>query len=63
MFAINQYGYKAVQTYYNSKLWKTNAPPEILYDIFKSYKWNLYKNDQKKVFQNLNKTTAGYRIF
>ena len=36
MFAINQYGYKAVQTYYNSKLWKTNAPPEILYDIFAS---------------------------
>jgi hypothetical protein len=58
MFAINQYGYKAVQTYYNSKLWKTNAPPEILYDIFKAYKWNLYKNDKEKVFQNLNKPTA-----
>ena len=63
MFAINQYGYKAVQTYYNSKLWKTNAPPEVLYDIFKSYKWFLNKNDKEKVFQNLNKTTAGYRIF
>jgi hypothetical protein len=52
-----------VQTYYNSKLWKTNAPPEILYDIFKSYKYYLFKNDKEKVINNLNKTTAGYRIF
>lgn len=52
-----------MQTYYNSKLWKTNAPPEILYDIFKSYKYNLFKNDKEKVINNLNKTTAGYRIF
>lgn len=27
--------YMVNQTYYNPDLWKTNAPPEIVYDIFK----------------------------
>ena len=60
---MNQLGYKAVQTYYSSKLWKTNAPPEVIYDIFKAYKIKLYKNDESKILANLSKTTAGYRIF
>jgi tRNA G26 N,N-dimethylase Trm1 len=31
-------GYKAVQTYYDHTLWKTDAPPEVIYDIVKSHK-------------------------
>lgn len=27
----------AQQTYYSPKLYKTNAPPEVVYDIFKAY--------------------------
>ena len=33
--AFKSLGYKTSQTYYNSKLWKTDAPPEVIYDIFK----------------------------
>lgn len=62
MYAMNQLGYKAVQTYYSSKLWKTNAPPEQLYDIFKVYKNYTYKNDEAKVLANLASTTGGFRI-
>ena len=47
VYALSQLGYKAVQTYYQSKQWKTDAPPEVLYDIFKAYKTQLYKGDDK----------------
>jgi tRNA (guanine26-N2/guanine27-N2)-dimethyltransferase len=53
MYAMNQLGYKAVQTYYSSKLWKTNAPPHVLYDIFKVFKTQTYKNDKDKILANL----------
>lgn len=39
LLGLSNYGYKAVQTYYSSALWKTNAPSEILYDLFKNHKW------------------------
>lgn len=63
IYAMNQIGYKAVQTYYNSKLWKTNAPPDVLYDVFKVHKYMQFKNDQTKIFANLSEKSAGYRIF
>ena len=34
-YALSQLGYKAVQTYYAPRLWKTDAPPEVIYDIVK----------------------------
>lgn len=34
--AFRSVDYMAVQTYYSPKLYKTNAPPEVVYDIFKS---------------------------
>ena len=35
--AFRSLGYLAAQTYYTPKLYTTNAPPEVLYDIFKAY--------------------------
>lgn len=63
VFAVNELGYRAIQTYYNSDQWKTNAPPEVLYDIFKVYKTNQCGGDQDKILTNLAPSTAGYRIF
>lgn len=60
---MSQYGYKAVQTYYDATLWKTNAPPEVLYDLFKAHKIQTNKEDESKVFVNLAKGTPGDRIF
>lgn len=31
-------GYKLVQTYYNPMLYKTDAPHDVIYDIFKAWK-------------------------
>ncbi len=56
-------GYKAIQTYYNAKQWKTNAPPEVLYDLFKAFKIHLNKDDPSKILANLNEGTTGWRIF
>jgi tRNA (guanine26-N2/guanine27-N2)-dimethyltransferase len=40
--AFNSLGYLLRQTYYDSKLFKTNAPPEVIYDIFKAWKSEVY---------------------
>lgn len=40
LYSLNQYGYRAFQTYYNPDRWKTDAPPEVLYDIMKHTKWH-----------------------
>lgn len=29
--------YEACQTFYNSSLWKTDAPPEVIYDLFRAW--------------------------
>jgi len=34
-YAMSQLGYKCVQTYYSPKLWKTDAPPDAIYDVVK----------------------------
>ena len=59
---MNQLGYKALQTYYSPKLWKTDAPPEVIYDIVKSYKHKMYKGDKAQILANLKEGTPGYRI-
>lgn len=63
VYALTQQGYKTVQTYYNSRQWKTNAPPEVLYNIFKAYKLKQYDGDMTKVLTNLKPGSPGYRIF
>lgn len=36
--AFKSVGHSLTQTYYDPKLFKTTAPPETIYDIFKSFK-------------------------
>ena len=36
--AFRSLDYMVNQTYYSPTLWKTNAPPEVVYDIFKQFK-------------------------
>ena len=36
--AFASLNYKLCQTYYSSDQWKTDAPPEAVYDIFKKWK-------------------------
>ena len=36
--AFDSLGFNLCQTYYSSDLWKTDAPPEAVYDIFKKWK-------------------------
>ena len=36
--AFASLGHRLCQTYYNGDLWKTDAPPEVVYDILKKYK-------------------------
>ena len=43
--AFNSLDYMLTQTYYEAKLFKTNAPPDVIYDIFKQWKNKTYDND------------------
>ena len=36
--AFSSLNYKLCQTYYSGALWKTDAPPEVVYDIYKKFK-------------------------
>lgn len=47
------------QTYYNANLWKTNAPPEAIYDIFKAFKQEKSANEYMK---NLSETSVAHKI-
>ena len=60
--AFESLGYKVSQTYYNAKLWKTNAPPEVIYDIFKQYKLNMHQGDMEKYYGTISKNSPSYRI-
>ena len=60
--AFNSLGYMVSQTYYDPKLFKTNAPPEVVYDIFKSWKNHISGNDPKKVFLNVPEGSLAQRI-
>ena len=60
---MKKLGYNAIQTYYNPKYWKTDAPPEVLYDVFKAYKIEMCGGDKEKIMANLKEGTVGWRIF
>lgn len=53
--------YPLCQTYYDSNLWKTTAPPEVIYDIFKS--WKKLKTEQGDGYmKNVNEGTPAHTI-
>jgi tRNA (guanine26-N2/guanine27-N2)-dimethyltransferase len=52
--------YMLCQTYYNSYLWKTNAPPSVIYEIFKQFKLQTYGKDD--IFKNLKEGTVGHTV-
>ena len=56
---MNSEGYKAIQTYTSPMLWKTDATPDQLFEVFKSYK----HQDCEDVNKNLSETSTGYKIF
>jgi len=45
--------------YYNADLFKCDAPPEIIYDVFKQYKIENYKKD---LLKNINENSYKYKI-
>lgn len=47
--------YKLAQTYYDPTLWKTDAPPEAIYDIIKAYKKQLCEKEKTDFFLNIHK--------
>ena len=47
--AFKSLNYELVQTYYKPQLYKTNAPPSVVYDIFKSWKQKSLEGKDKKI--------------
>lgn len=62
MAAFNSLGYLITQTYYEPKLFKTNAPPEVVYDIFKAWKHEVYGGDREKLLRNLQENSLAWRL-
>jgi len=54
--------FKGVQTYYNANLWKTDAPPEVIYDLIKSHKKEHCEKDKLDFFLNIHKTSPMLEI-
>ena len=52
--------YRLVQTYYNSFLWKTTAPPHVVYEILKRLKLKTYKPED--LFKNLAEGSVGHIV-
>jgi hypothetical protein len=51
-----------VQTYYSPDLWKTDAPPEVIYEVLREYKLQQFQGDKDKLLANLKETQPGARI-
>lgn len=60
--AFSSLGYSLTQTYYDPKLFKTDAPPEAIYDIFKQYKKNLSAEDPDFYLKGIKETTPSHSI-
>ena len=56
--AFASLNFKLCQTYYSGDLWKTDAPPEVVYDIFKQ--WKKYKTPDTYL-SNVSKTSPGHQ--
>lgn len=46
------------QTYYNPVLWKTNAPPEVVYDVIKAFK----QQSSPDLIQNVSENSYFYNF-
>jgi len=55
-------GYTVAQTYYEPKLYKTDAPPEVVYDIYKQIKIQQSGGDSLKLFKNVPESSPAFRI-
>ena len=62
MAAFNSLGFMLTQTYYDAKLFKTNAPPEAVYGIFKAWKNKVYDGDKEKIMRNITDGSLAARI-
>lgn len=54
-------GYKITQTYYEAFLWKTNAPPAVVYDVFKTFKAQR-EGESDNVFKNCKEGSIAHKI-
>ncbi len=50
------------QTYYDPKLYKTNAPPEVIYDIVKAYKKQLCEKEGTEYMLNIHEESPMRKI-
>lgn len=41
-------------------MWKTNAPPDVVYDIFKSYK--LHVGEEEDYMKGVTESSRAYKI-
>ena len=57
--ALENLGYKLIQSYYDPNLFKTDTPPTILYDVFKKYK---KENYDAEYLRNVKEDSYKYKI-
>jgi hypothetical protein len=55
-------GYHIVQTYYEPKLWKTDASPETVYDVIRSYKSTICEREKSDIMHNIHEQSCMRRI-
>lgn len=55
-------GYKVTQTYYDPKLWKTDASPEVVYDIIKAFKKEWCEKEKQDLFLNVHESSPMHLI-
>ena len=57
--ALDGLGYKFIQSYYDPNLFKTDAPANVLYDVFNKYKKDV---DEKEYYKNVKEESYKYKI-
>lgn len=60
--AFRSLDFMSSQTYYNPTLWKTNAPPEAIYDILKSFKKEQCEREGNDYFKNVSPQSSFHTI-
>jgi len=50
--------YRIAQTYYEPTLWKTDAPPEVVYEIFKAYKMMQSEGNEEEFLKNVHPSSS-----
>jgi tRNA (guanine26-N2/guanine27-N2)-dimethyltransferase len=60
--AFKSLGHEITQTYYDPKLFKTTAPPEVIYDVFKAFKKKLSEKDEKFYLNGVKERSLSMNI-